>query len=1283
MKNIFTVEKADLERLNSEEAVDFFRELLCAEAHTMGIPTNNINIPLNITAPDGGIDAEVLNSNANNTGQGLIRIGKTCYQIKTGPFDLSKPNRVKEILLKSNGDIKDRIKSCFSDDGTLVVVLFGWDVPDRKDFSDQTEEGSLHIEIIKKFREILNGIDKVYCAAKIEVFTQNQLINFLIPYPSLCSKLNGQKYDFQIHGRWEIEESMEKELIKSPDYDDKLDNLRKLLRSRSDRAEHIRIIGEAGVGKTRFILEATRTDDISPLVIYYGNSEDFIDELLKSLQRNDNRFDVVAVVDECKESDRIYIWNKLANCGPRIKLITIYNEPDESTQQVEYAKLPELTSYEIKKIIESYGPFPEPVDRWAEICGNSPRFAHMVGMNLRINPDDILKPIENVYDRIISGYQKLDTVGLRKRKLIMRCIALFKRFGSGRDFKSESNAVYNIIHQLDQNVSLAEFYEIINWFKKMRLLQGAHTLYITPKILHLQMFREWWEEYGDHYNLEELYNGLSGTPDLQSWFKEMFHFAQNIESCSSAIDEYLSNALPFKNQLLGEEGLSPRFFLALTKANPAAAIKYLKRTIGKASREELLRFEYGRREVVWALEYTAQQRKYFSDSAELLLILAETENENISNNATGIFAALFSLGFGPLSYTEVQPKDRFPVLIKALYSKSPERRRIALEGFKSSLSRYDQVFRLISSNDSISISPNLWKPNDWSELFDSYKLYWSYLVDNLDDFTDDIKKEIIKILLDSSIGVAGISATLTEMVLSTLRVFSKKDYVEKSKLLDLVIRIIHYPGKDFPEDLLAKWKQFERDLTGSGLSDLLRRYVGMDLLDDYFPVNDKYDETVINEKIEQMANEVINNSALLESEYHWLMTDKAKRGSKFGYLLGKLDIDHIILNRMIEEQNRVQKDGSAFVLGGYFKAIYENDIELWKEQISVLIESDSTRELGMELIWRSGMNDWVAEKILNMARRNLIDYEKLTIFIMGGAVRKISESIFLEWIDLFLLRNMDKDILSALDLFSSYHRDNSKEISEDIISKILLHRVFWENPEKISLTNMIIHQWSFIASKYIDYCKVQKQVPATIKSLAKKLIEFFSMKNSIIENSNSEATTVLNRVIEILPRFTWNEIAKEIISSTGTRALHLRSWLRGYIFMKDDVEKDRHIGGALNLFEPSDIWNWVDEEVEDRAPLLASYVPIALFHSQDKVCIAREMLAKYGSIDSVRDRFYSNFLSIGWMGKESEMLERRKADLIYFQSKEQNELVLRWVNECLEALEKNIKRALIEEERED
>jgi hypothetical protein len=83
MQTIFTVQPYDLERLNPQQAVDFFRELLWAEAARIGIGINKINISSHVDVADGGIDASIRDVE-DSFDSGLIKAGLNCFQIKAG-----------------------------------------------------------------------------------------------------------------------------------------------------------------------------------------------------------------------------------------------------------------------------------------------------------------------------------------------------------------------------------------------------------------------------------------------------------------------------------------------------------------------------------------------------------------------------------------------------------------------------------------------------------------------------------------------------------------------------------------------------------------------------------------------------------------------------------------------------------------------------------------------------------------------------------------------------------------------------------------------------------------------------------------------------------------------------------------------------------------------------------------------------------------------------------------------------------------------------------------------
>jgi hypothetical protein len=158
MDSIFALRNEDLSRLNPEEAVAFFQQLLWAEAHAVNLPRNLINIPSNVNARDGGLDAEVRDV-PGSIGQGIFVQGFNGYQIKAGSFTLNAAG-IQEILFNETSQrLKPRVQWCIDHGGRLVVVLTGSDNPER-------EQGAT----LKAFRDVLVNVDPKYSNANIEVF---------------------------------------------------------------------------------------------------------------------------------------------------------------------------------------------------------------------------------------------------------------------------------------------------------------------------------------------------------------------------------------------------------------------------------------------------------------------------------------------------------------------------------------------------------------------------------------------------------------------------------------------------------------------------------------------------------------------------------------------------------------------------------------------------------------------------------------------------------------------------------------------------------------------------------------------------------------------------------------------------------------------------------------------------------------------------------------------------------------------------------------------------------
>ena len=168
---------------------------------------------------------------------------------------------------------------------------------------------------------------------------------------------------------------------------------------------------------------------------------------------------------------------------------------------------------------------------------------------------------------------------------------------------------------------------------------------------------------------------------------------------------------------------------------------------------------------------------------------------------------------------------------------------------------------------------------------------------------------------------------------------------------------------------------------------------------------------------------------------------------------------------------------------------------------------------------------------------------------------------------------------------------------------------------------------------------------------------------------------MLNEITLRYPQVVWTFITKYLGPPMDRRAWYIQQWLRG-----GDVPPIEG-GGALSSIPLAIVWQWVDEDVERRARYLASFVPPSLFRQEGHMCIAREVLIRYGDREDVRHAFMANYSTGMWTGPESAHYESVKQQLLEFKEGEKNGNVNRWIDEYIHELNEYIQQAKIREER--
>jgi hypothetical protein len=1255
---IFSIAANDITRLSPGEAVNLFRDLLWSEAMECEIRTTLVSVPGAITVKDGGIDAVVAES-PQKSGQGLIKKGHTSYQIKTGKFALNKKG-IKEILYsETTGELKPGVQNCLDSNGTLVIVLFGNDSPTPSE-----------AKIVSAMREQLKQISRKYGKARINVWRVNNLLNFLKPYPALVLQINHcSSKAFLPHDRWAQISEMGLPLKMGPSQMTLMESIRAAMRQESD-SSHIVVQGEAGAGKTRLVLETTRPDDLRPYVIYIDKPESLLSsDMLDYITWKNEHARVILVVDECDSQKRAEIWNRLKTFASRIKFISIYNEIEVYTQIPRFEAIL-LAEEQIMAILMEYRLTSDQARRWAEYCGGSPRVAHVVGANLRNNPEDILRVpgTVDIWNRYIVGSDGPHSELVSKRRLVLVHLALFKRFGVRKPFQNEAKAILCFIQRVQPHFSQADFLSIINEQQKRKNLQGNTTLYLSPKLFHIKLWVDWWETYGSTFE----WTAINELPDrLRDWFIEMFEYAKASNAADHVVRELLEPGGVFGNWEIYQTKRGANFFFQLVKSNPRKALDCLECAMQHKTREQLLDFKEGRREVITSLELIAIHKGLFVRAAKLLLALAEAENETWANNATGVFAALFSSGYGHVAPSEAAPLEKLPLLAEVLESENNTLHHIALKACDAALEAENWTRMVGNVPAGLGREPERWAPKTYGEVWDGYIAVWKLIEKHLDGLSEENRRFAITILLKRTRSLIRRTG-LADMVLGTLKDLAARTDVKQKDVVSTVEKIVHYDGKRLRSEVLEKINMLKKEFVRDDFGSLLRRYVGMDLIEDNFDEqgNRRDLRDVI---IPDLAQKSVQNPTILFPELKWLITNEAENGYRFGYELGKVDAERVFINQIIECQKQCKSNCSVFFLTGYGRAVYERSSEVWEGYLADFSQDENLYSSIPELIWRTGATSQMAIDILN----GLIEGQKLPIesvrrFAFGGLADTIAGENFERWINLLLAKGTREAISAAAELFYTkyvWRREARDEgFPADLALTVLTH-VCWFEPCDTYANDMDDYNWTEIAKCCVD------NSAAMAMTLAKIMLENLGKSGGILETSFSHPLEALHRIAEKYPVQFWEELKGYLDPPINTRSFHLRHWINGALDNSSPV---------LPLIPPDLLWKWVDSDVRKRAALLAGIVPKSWFpEGGDKVCLARQLLVRYGDRKDVRAELRCNFASGSWWGPESAHLAANKQFLLNIKRQESNYSVQRWIDEYIDSLEPSLERAKIMEERDD
>jgi hypothetical protein len=1253
-RTIFTVEIEHFRVLCPQEGILLIRDLLWAEARRMGLPPHKVVISLNGTTKDGGIDAKV---EAAPSGDCLLAKGDSFFQIKTGksfkPWqaaDLKAELFGKSTATPSRKLLGEGLLSCLKRRGRYVLITLGHDLLEHQ-----------HRQARETLQQLLAACG--YKKARVEVIGVGQLLGSLVHLPSLCLELNGRSNAvFQTVATWAARADMQPALKLGDPQKRIIDELQSILRG--DEYQHCRVIGEPGIGKSRTVLEAISAEDLRSSTIYVQSGEGLQrDALLNELIKSDRDYSVTLVVDDCDERNRASIWSALKDKSG-LKLVTIDHGPDQSfDSSMKVLQFPSLSSEQIEEILAEYIGKRIDLYKWAEWCSGSPRVAHAVGNNLKQNPDDILKEPATIdlWERFVVGHKARDSSEAEQHLLVLRHLALFERFGFKQPVLSEARFISDLVRRADTTITWAKFQQIVRHHRGRRILQGNHTLFLVPKALHAHLWLTFWDNYGIEFDVEDLRREI--PPGLLNGFLRLFCYAHQSNVAQQHVRQLLCPMRgPYRSRdfLISEPGT--RFLSHLAEADPEATLHLLESSFGTWSLEELRAWQCGRQNVVWALEKLAVWKHLFRRAARLLVRLALAVNARQSNISKATLLTLFAIGpeWAP---TQAPPCDRFHILESLIRSKDVNERALGLDLCGQWFSTQYPMRVIGVEHQGLRPTIVFWSPITYGELYEAWKRAWKLLRDEMGGWESSEKQRGAVRLIDSAQCLIEVPAMSTE-VLDTLFAFADDPNVDRRNLVHFVIQTTRFLGCRLPNPTIARIEKLDRKLTGRSFWDHVSRYVLLtDWAEDLTNVHGRpVRGNVLEGRIKKLAQELRSNHIFQHKYIPRLVCCEGIKLVQFGFELAsgrkKPEMDEVVL-KAVEE---AVPNANAFFVSGYLKGLRQTDAVRSDELILRLLAKLSTRTIGVNSAWRSGWSVPVLTELLKLYRSGHIPAGAFSHVGITAAQCGIPKSLIDQIVRTLTKWKSEGSTELCLELLDHFYvRDGSMEkMSQPLVFSLLESKESFCGDGHISG-----YHWRHVARHFL------KQYPKRDLDLFEAILE--RLPEIPLIHIGSDASLLASEIASRQPKETWSIVARTL-ESGAQDPFRLIQWLR------DNGSEDRPEQGAIRLFHPGDVMEWIRRNPTHRKRMI-DILPRTLDPLQGG-SLTRLFLEKYGDDEEVAKSLISHFWRVGYSGPESEYLGRLRDAARRWLSEISSPRITSWLYRYIDRLGLMIESAQITEERE-
>jgi hypothetical protein len=1192
MVSPFEITEDEVKRLGEVPFVALCNRLIWVDALRARVPKDKVLISLQTKTKDEGIDAD---TDAGALSGEFVPPGRAVWQFKT--TWKSKKSREKELR---GAAIQQAFKA-----GAGYTFLLG------EALVSKTHDG--------RQRTLEKEARAAGCTGPVRLFSASHIAAWASSVPSAVFELRPQI------GEWlRADDILTSSKHNVPfEVDDArsaiMTNIKDTLFSDDPTTSFARIPGDAGIGKTRLALEVVKALGYERLTLYAMNPASA--DLFGWVAANE-QVHAIVIADEVDDDESAKYEQYAEQSRGRLRLITVGRGKGSAPNVY---VLPTLSNDAMERVVKSAAPAlpPEQV-RWVvERVGGYVKLAVAVAQCIargQVTFEQMTtdRDFQSVITRLLgAGNQEFIDA--------MRVASVLTYVGWDGEAAAEGVAVTTFLGLDWPHVQLG----LVKGLNDGLVVAKGRYRYVTPELLAVWFAADVWRAHAAR--VLELYVALPNEASRHALLDRLAHLA-HIPGVQDALNQLLGPNGPFRDIDHLDSGPASRLLHSLARGSPVAAMNCLRRLLHDADHDRLLSFEGGRRYVVWTLELLLERRDTFFEAAFLVRRLAEAENENIGNNATGVWHAIFLTYLAP---TEVPALERLALLRDALTSGNVRVRKLAIEALRSALQASELGLALRDGPD---VPPQRWHPKTWGDVWAVKRAALQLLDRAMGDEAEDLRFTARQTFIYEARAL--VAQQLAPEVCERFDRIAGTSEKEKRDIWEHIMMVLKYEDALLNDDQRQTLRAAAGRIYGDSLADRIKRYTGEFSSVDWPGEGEGIEKPEV--IASRLADEAMGRMDEVLAMLPWLYSGEANGIWPFAHRLGVLDESrewYETLLRAAAGQNDTR------LLSGYLAGRNAAGDEAWSNRVlDELADNPETIPLAIDGTARSTPSDAALKRTLSMLDRGVLKPDGLGWMMWGHWSTGVSLPLLQRIIERLADDSSMVAVQTGLSLVNyALHRPDRTEGIVDCAWRLL------ENPTGWGHASMLGYYWEQVGSQVVD------ADPGRMTSI---ILRLYSEGEPEFRDSRLK---LLEAALQADAAACWPKVGEVLLNEGETYRL---------IWSLENLE-------LLTRIESDVVLAWVRERGADAAKAVAQIIKPG---GEKLTDLTRALLAEYP--EEVGPTLGMNYFTESWMGSEVAHLQGKLIEVRAWLS-DDNHNVRAWVRNVIESIEARINHARQREEEDD